>query len=58
MMAYIIQQVAVGAICIVSIAALVCAAVDIFRLIREDFKGRGGRPPRPARTVADCVEER
>ena len=58
MMSYIIQQVAMGAICIVSIAAVAFAAVDIFRLIREDFKGRGGRPPRPARTLADCVEVR
>lgn len=57
-MSYIIQQVAMGAICIVSIAALVCAAVDIFRLIREDFKGRGEAAGRPARTLADCVEVR
>ena len=58
MMAYIIQQVAVGAICVFAVAAVAFAAVDIFRLIREDFKGRGGRPPRPARTLADCVEAR
>jgi len=57
-MSYIIQQVAMGAICVFAFAAVAFAAVDIFRLIREDFKGRGGRPPRPARTVADCVEVR
>ena len=58
MMAYIIQQVAVGAICVSAVAAVAFAAVDIFRLIREDFKGRGGRPPRPARSLSDCVEVR
>lgn len=63
-MAYIIQQVAIGAICIVSIAALVCAAVEVVRLLLEDIRDDGGSEARreasarPARTLADCVEER
>ena len=42
MMAYIIQQVAVGAICIVSIASLVFAAVEVVQLFLDDLGGAGG----------------
>ena len=45
MMAYIIQQVAVGAICVFAIAAAVFGAIEVVRLFLEDLRGgkRGAR---------------
>lgn len=64
MMAYIIQQVAVGAICVFAVAAVAFAAVEVVRLLLEDLRDDGGSEARreasarPARTLADCVEAR
>lgn len=46
MMAYIIQQVAMGAICVFAVAAAVFAAVEVVRLFLEDVRGQGKRGAR------------
>lgn len=63
-MAYIIQQVAMGAICTVAVVALAFGAAEVVRLLLEDIRDDGGSEARreasarPARTLADCVEVR
>ena len=42
MMAYIIQQVAIGAICVFAFAAVAFAAVEVVRMFLEDVRGAGG----------------
>ena len=46
MMSYIIQQVAMGAICVVAVAAVAFAAGEVVRLFLEDLRGRGKRGAR------------
>ena len=42
MMSYIIQQVAMGAICVFAVAAVAFAAGEVVRLFLDDLGGAGG----------------
>ena len=63
-MSYIIQQVAMGAICVLAVVALAFGAAEVVRLLLEDIRDDGvsearrEASARPARSLADCVEER